>query len=72
MGIFMVKAKAGFTVEAALVCPFLCLIICGMLLFTLHLYQEVDTIAAWAEQGQEKGAEAIYLIRLETVMEDDF
>lgn len=66
------KVKAGFTVEAALICPFLCLILCGMLQFTLRLYQRVDLFAARLEQEQERELPADYLIRLEAVIEGVF
>lgn len=64
------KVKAGFTVEAALVCPFLCLILCGMIQFTLELYQTVDSYAEKLMQRQEEGLTSGDLIRLEAVMED--
>lgn len=58
--------------EAALICPFLCLILCGMLQFTLQLYQRVDLFAASLLQEQERGLPANHLIRLEAVTEDIF
>ncbi|MBP3594689.1 MAG: pilus assembly protein [Lachnospiraceae bacterium] len=64
------KVKAGFTVEAALVCPFLCLILCGMIQFTLQLYQRVDAYAATLLQLQEQGLTSNQLIRLEAVTEE--
>lgn len=66
------KVKAGFTVEAALICPFLCLILCGMLHFTLQLYRRVDMFAAGLVQEQERFLPASQLIRLEAVTEDIF
>ena len=68
----MKKAKASFTVEAALVCPFLCLILCGMLQFTLWLYQRVDLLATEIVQEQERGLSSHQLIRLEAVAEELF
>lgn len=73
--LFMVtkgRAKAGLTVEAALVCPFLCLILCGMIQFTLRLYQRTDTYAASLIQPQKQGLTSDRLIRLEAVAEDIF
>lgn len=73
--LFMVKkgkAKAGFTVEAALVCPFLCLIICGMIQFTLQLYKKVDAYATTLVQIREQGLSSNQLIRLEAVTEELF
>lgn len=58
--------------EAALICPFLCLILCGMLQFTLQLYQRVDLFAAKLVQEQERGLQSDDLIRLEAVTEDIF
>ena len=66
------KVKAGFTVEAALVCPFLCLILCGMIQFTLQLYQRVDGYAAELVQPREQGLTSDQLIRLEAVTEEIF
>jgi len=66
------KAKAGFTVEAALVCPFLCLILCGMIQFTLRLYHKVDDYAAELVQPREQGLSSGQLIRLEAVTEEIF
>lgn len=66
------KAKAGFTVEAALVCPFLCLILCGMIQFTLQLYHRVDNYAAMLGQSREQGLTSNQLIRLEAVTEEIF
>lgn len=69
----MVKSQKGsFTVEAALLCPFLCLMICSMLLFTLRLYYTVDEYAEQLTKRQEWSLTAPELIRLEAVMEDLF
>lgn len=64
--------KAGFTVEAALLCPFLCLVLCGMLQFTLQLYKTVDNYAEYLINQQEQGLSSSDLIRLEAVAEDLF
>jgi len=66
------KVKAGVTVEAALVCPFLCLILCGMIQFTLQLYQRVDAYAASLIQIREQDLSSNQLIRLEAVAEELF
>jgi hypothetical protein len=66
------KIKAGFTVEAALVCPFLCLILCGMIQFTLCLYGKVDVYAAQLVQQQIQELSSNRLIRLEAVTEEIF
>lgn len=64
--------KGSFTVEAALLCPFLCLMLCSMLLFTLRLYYIVDEYAEQRTKRQEWSLIAPELIRLEAVMEDLF
>lgn len=66
------KAKAVFTVEAALVCPFLCLVLCGMIQFTLHLYKTVDSYATRLMQEQVQGLSSNQLIRLEAITEEIF
>ena len=66
------KMKASLTVEAALLCPFLCLILCGMLVFTLQLYNTVDTYAKALQERQVQRWSATELIRLEAVTEDLF
>ena len=66
------NVKASFTVEAALICPFLCLILCGMLQFTLQLYQKVELYAETLVQMQEQEISSSGLIRLEAIMEDIF
>lgn len=65
------KIKASVTVEAALLCPFLCLILVGMLQFTLQLYDMVDNFAGELVNRQQE-LEAPELIRLEAVVEDMF
>ena len=66
------NAKASFTLEAALLCPFLCLLLCGMLQFTLQLYQRVDLFTEMLLQKQEQEFSSSDLIRLEAVIEDIF
>ena len=66
------KEKASFTVEAALICPFLCLILCGMLQFTLQLYYKIDLFAEMLIQKQEQEISSSQLIRLEAVIENIF
>ncbi len=64
--------KGSFTVEAALLCPFLCLMICGMLLFTLRLYNTVDAYAEKLTKRQGWSLTSPNIIRLEAVTEDLF
>ena len=64
------RMKAGFTVEAALLCPFICLIICGMLVMTLRLYRNVVVLSDEVKIRQEQGLSSADLIRLEAVAEE--
>ena len=66
------KRKASFTVEAALICPFLCFILCGMLQFTLQLYQKIDLFTETLLQKQEREISSPDLIRLEAAIEEIF
>jgi len=59
--------KASYTVEAALVCPFVCLILCAMIAVTFFLYQEVREFAQEAvSEVQESclNAQAVRLLRV--------
>ena len=64
--------KASMTVEAALICPFLCLVLCGMLVFTLKLYETVDLYTKELIKRQVQILPSPELIRLEAVAEDLF
>lgn len=64
--------KASMTVEAALICPFLCLVLCGMLVFTLKLYETVDLYTKELIKRQVQTLPSPDLIRLEAVAEDLF
>jgi len=64
--------KASMTVEAALICPFLCLVLCGMLVFTLKLYETVDLYTKELIKRQVQILPSPDLIRLEAVAEDLF
>lgn len=66
------KEKASFTVEAALLCPFLCLVLCGMIYVTLQLYGMADSFAEELTHRQTQGLSSSELIRLEAVTEDLF
>lgn len=63
------KVKAGYTVEAALLCPLLCLMICGMIGMTIELYNEVmesaEKLKGWNAWGS-----SVELIRVEAVAEE--
>jgi len=66
------REKASITVEAALLCPFLCLILCAMITFTLELYEKTETYGKELMTEQEKLLTSPELIRLEAVTEDLF
>lgn len=66
------KIKASLTVEAALLCPFLCLILYGMIVFTLQLYGTVSAYSETLLERQVRPWSASELIRLEAVTEDLF
>lgn len=61
------RVRGSYTVEAALVCPFLCLIIFGMLSFTLSLYRDVVSFSEQAVGEVRESclnAEALRLLRM--------
>ena len=64
------RAKGSFTIEAALVVPFLCLLLCAILLFTLSLYQKVGDFAESASEKVERGWRNVEIIRLLRVVGD--
>lgn len=66
------KVKAGVTVEAALLCPFLCLMICSMITFTLRLYRMVEDYAEEQMIRGKQGISSEMLIRMEAMTEEWF
>lgn len=64
--------KGSLTVEAALLCPFVCLILCIMLVFTLRLYRTVDAYAEELTKRQDWFLPSPDIIRIEAVTEDIF
>lgn len=66
------QRKASVTVEAALLCPFLCLILYGMIVFTLRLYGTVNQYAEELIGRQIQKISSPELLRLEAVAEDLF
>ena len=63
------KVKASYTVEAALICPLLCFILCGIILFTLDLYKQVENFYIEQQERVETEAEATKWIRIEAIVE---
>lgn len=53
-----------------MLCPFLCLVLCGMVLFTLQLYATVEEYAGELVNRQVQELPSPDLIRLEAVTEE--
>lgn len=66
------QKKGSITVEAALICPFVCLVLCGMLVFTLQLYERVEQYSKELVERQVQEIPSPDLIRLEAVVEELF
>ncbi len=64
------KVKASYTVEASLIFPLICLILCGIITFTLNLYNQVEHFSIEKQKKIENKAEAVIWIRIQTVVED--
>ena len=64
------QVKASYTVEAALLCPFLCLILCGMIFLTMELYTKTEQYAKRLQQREETKIASVDLIRIEAVAEE--
>lgn len=62
--------KASYTVEAALICPLICLILCGIITLTLDLYRQVECFSIEQQEKVESKAEATRWIRIEAVVEN--
>ena len=63
------RVKASYTVEAALICPFLCFILCGIMIVTLDLYKQVEEFCIKQQENVESTVEATKWIRIEAVVE---
>ena len=53
-----------------MLCPFLCVILCGMIMFTMQLYERVDVYANELVNRDRQEWSSSTLIRLEAVTED--
>ena len=60
--------KASYTVEAALICPLICFILCGIVILTLDLYKQVEYFAIEQQEKVESNAQAIHWIRIEQMV----
>ena len=62
--------KGSFTVEAALICPFLCLVVCAMIVTTISFYKEVERYGTETIRELENADHNTAMLRLErTLME---
>ena len=59
------KVKASYTVEAALICPLICFMLCGIMIVTLNFYKQVETFYMKQQEEIERKAEATKWIRIE-------
>lgn len=64
------KVKASYTVEASLIFPLICLILCGIVILTLDLYKQVETFSIEKQEKIEKEAEATIWIRIQAAVEN--
>lgn len=64
------RVKASYTVEAALICPLLCFILCGIMIVTLNLYKQVEEFCIKQQESVESIAKATKWIRIEAVVEE--
>ena len=60
------------TVEAALVCPMLCLVLCGIIQLTLGLYREVQNYSTYIKERTEYRIASEDMIRLENTAAELF
>lgn len=61
------NVRGSLTVEAALICPLLCLVLCGMIQLTMRLYEQVETYGKMAVSRTEQRLAPADLIRLEAM-----
>lgn len=62
------REKASYTLEAALVCPFLCLILCGMLVITFALYEKVEDYGKQIAATMETVSKNPESVRIERIV----
>ena len=62
------KRKGSFTVEAALVCPFLCLIVCAMVVTTVSFYEKVDAFGTEAVRALRETDHTAEVLRIERIL----
>lgn len=64
------SVRGSYTIEAALICPFLCLVLCLLLSGTLALYEKVHRYGEECVQLLEQMEPASDRIRMERVVGD--
>ncbi|MBE5951624.1 MAG: hypothetical protein E7260_08555 [Lachnospiraceae bacterium] len=62
------KKKGSVTVEAALVCPFVCLILCAMLVITVSFYEKVETFGTESIQRLKESDRTVTVLRMERIL----
>jgi hypothetical protein len=60
--------RGSITVEAAMLCPFLCVVVCAMVVVTFFLYDMVGDFGEEAVTGLIDLVEGVKLLRIERMM----
>ena len=60
--------KGSLTVEAALLCPFLCLLVCAMIVVTFFLYDMVSDYGEEAKESLKGLSENVTMLRIERMI----
>ena len=60
--------RGSITVEAAMLCPFLCVVVCAMVLVTFFLYDMIEDFGEEAVTGLIDLVEGVKLLRIERMM----
>ena len=63
------KVKASYTIEASFIIPLLCFILCGIIIFTLDLYKQVEIFYIERQEKIEAQTKATEWIRIESIVE---
>lgn len=60
--------RGSITIEAAMLCPFLCVIVCAMVVVTFFLYDMIEDFGEEAVTGLVDLVEGVKLLRIERMM----
>ena len=63
------NVKASYTVEASLIFPLICFLLCAIIILTLHLYSQAESFYIEQQEKVESKVEAVQWIRIEAVVE---